>query len=158
MGYERAWWVTSLAFFSGSLYAQYEEQIYNAANRWWILVGIVLGIAAIIASGVEYLLVLPYIAIPIIAIVLLNRSGYSRWIEQKDSSSTNSLSDKIKAILTFLSKISYELYLVHGVVIIMLRGHFVYIKDNYLYGLLVIVCSILLATAIHKVLSIKLLR
>lgn len=158
LGYERAWWVTTLAFFSGCLYAQYEEQIYDAVNHWWALFLIIMGTAICVVSRVEYLLLLPYIAIPIVIIILINRIGYSQWIEEQIYPPHKSFQNKSRRILDYLSKISYELYLVHGAVIIILRGHFIHIENDYLYGLLVMICSILLASIIRKILSIKLLR
>lgn len=156
-GYERAWWVTTLAFESGCIYALYEKQIYRFMSRWWAMILSVIFVMGIIISQIEQLLVLPYTVIPIVAIVLLNKSGYPNWISTKERINLcpmlSFISNKLKSILTHLSEISYELYLVHGALIVILRGEYIYIYNDYLFALLLISSSIFIAKIIHKGLS-----
>lgn len=147
LGYERAWWVSNLAFCTGVVYAQSEWRIYSIAHRGWAIVASAVVVAGIVASGQELLLPLAYIFIPITAIALLDRLGYSRWIDQPGRGGV------WRIMLGKLSQISYELYLVHGVAIVMLRGRHIYIDNDYLFACAVIGLSIAGAYFTHQALE-----
>ncbi len=159
MGYERAWWVTNLAFLSGVCYAKYEDEFFSFVNSWYgflVFVAIVIGL---MLTNLEFLLSLTYLYIPIIAIVLLHRLGYVSWIENNYEGSSKSvqwLDKKTKSIFNFLSKISYELYLVHGMIIALFRGKHIYIKSDGLYIFSVFTGAILLAYLLHSLFNVSL--
>ena len=141
--FERAWWVTTLAFLSGVIYAYYEKTLYHAIGSVWGLIlsiGITFGI---IYSNIELLLLLPYLVIPIVVIVLLNKSGYVQWIQREEGGC-------IRNILNSLSSISYELYLIHGIAIYFMPS---YLGDGILFVLAVICSSITFAYLYHWLLS-----
>lgn len=162
-GYERAWWATTLAFFSGSLYAEYESKIYRYAKRWWALALALLFVASLVVADIEYLLPLAYLVIPVVAIVLMNRLGYAAWIDREGGKSGEpkasigaQIDQGIRQLMAYLARISYELYLVHGVLIIVFRGDLIYICSDYTYALAVVVGSILAADLLHGLFHLKL--
>ncbi len=154
LGYERAWWVTTLGFWAGSVYARWELAIYATICKWWglaIALALVLGIIWI---GIEALLPLAYIFIPIVIVRLLGLLRYTTWIDSKQPAGWMPLwlDRGLRAILAWLSEISYELYLVHGIVIVALHG----LSDTPVsYSLAVIASSIVVAYAIHWVLGLS---
>ncbi|MDO4691628.1 MAG: acyltransferase family protein [Porphyromonadaceae bacterium] len=162
-GYERAWWVTTLAFFSGSVYAEYEAKIYGYANRWWAIGLSSLFVGLLVLADVAYFLPLAFVVIPIVAIVLMNRLGYTAWVDRaksREDAPKHPIGAKIdkgiRQLLAYLARISYELYLVHGVLIIVFRGELIYICSDYGYALAVIVGSILAADLLHSLFHLKL--
>lgn len=162
-GYERAWWVTTLAFFSGTVYAEYESYLYPRINRIWVIGLCLAFVGLLVWANIEYLLPLAYLVIPIVAITWINRLGYATWIErtQKHDHDTSRslrphLDTMLRSVLNYLAKISYELYLVHGALIVVFRSHNIYIHSNYGYALAVILGSILTADLLHRLLHLRL--
>ncbi len=161
LGYERAWWVTNLAFLSGTLYARFEKQIFSFAYTWFGIGLFSLIVLALLWLNVEFLLSLTYLFIPIVAIVLLHRLGYVKWIEnayQGTSQTLSSLDRGVKKVFNFLSSISYELYLVHGMMIVLLRGKHIYIASDYIFMLSVFVGAIALAYVLHQLFNLRLTK
>ena len=54
-------------------------------------------------------------------------------------------------IIIFLSSISYEIYLVQGIVLYLLRGPVLYIANDMIFILLSIINIVLLALGVHKI-------
>ena len=54
-------------------------------------------------------------------------------------------------IIIFLSSISYEIYLVQGIVLYLLRGPVIYIANDMIFILLSIINIVLLALGVHKI-------
>lgn len=153
LGYERAWWVTTLGFWAGSVYARWEEQIYTVISKWWGLL-IALGlVAGIIRLGIEELLPLTYLVIPIAIVRLLALTRYTAWIDSGRPARwmPQWLDRGLRAVLGFLSLISYELYLVHGLMIILLHGLF---ASPVVYSLAVIASSIAVAYLAHRLIKL----
>lgn len=109
--FPRNWWITNLAFFSGVIYAKYEQQLYKWLSRYEILIGVLLFIGLLLKLNIVMLLPLAYLFIPAIIVVYLHRWGYSNWILDENKGRS------LKKGLLFLSSISFELYLIHGFVI-----------------------------------------
>lgn len=143
MHFERAWWVTTLSFLSGVIYAYYEETLYRTFSSWWGLALSVGLTAGIIYSNIELLLLIPYLFIPIVVIALINKTGYAQWIQRGKRG-------YVRRILDSLSSVSYELYLLHGMVIYFLSA---YLGRGLLFASTVIVSSIVLAYLYHWVLN-----
>ena len=57
-------------------------------------------------------------------------------------------------IIFYLGEISYELYIVHGLVIKFLRSNYIYIQDNNIYFLLSILLSIVTSVLLKKLVKI----
>lgn len=60
------------------------------------------------------------------------------------------------AVLGFLGKISLELYLIHGAMILLLRSELVYIGSDVLFALAVLLSSVLAALLLNRL--FKLIR
>lgn len=151
--YERAWWVTTLGFWTGCVYARWEEDIYAVISKWWGLTIALTSVAVIIKTEIVELLPLAYIAIPLVIVRILNLSRYTTWIDNSMAISWMPLwiDRMLRSALAFLSKVSYELYLIHGVMIIALYGLF---ADPLVYSLAVITSSISIAYITHKLLGL----
>lgn len=54
--------------------------------------------------------------------------------------------------LQFVGNISFELYMLHGLFIILFRGNHIYISNDFIYAVLVIICSILSAFLMNLIL------
>ncbi len=161
LGYERAWWVTNLAFLSGALYARFEKQIFSFAYSFLGIALLSITVLALLLLNIEVLLSLTYLFIPIVAIVVLHRLGYVGWIEdgyQGQNKLLTSLDRAVKRGFSFLTSISYELYLVHGMMIVLLRGNHIYIHSDYFYILSVFFGAILLAYVLHQLLNFRLTK
>lgn len=143
--FARNWWITSLAFFSGVIYAQYEKPIYHWVSRYEVLLAILLLVALLVKVNITLLLPIAYLFIPIVIVVYLHRWGYSNWILN------HSKGRKIKNILLFLSSISFELYLIHGFVINLLSPLEL---STWSYSALVLILSLILAYLYKQILSI----
>jgi Acyltransferase family. len=143
INYGRCWWVSTLAFSVGMYYRVYIEQVNAIVTKKifklsYLPIGCVF-IIGILKLNIEMLYSLTYIVIPLLVII--------PFCFYKDF--------KINKIIGFLSSISYEIYLIHICVFSMLRNRFIYIESTYLYVLLTIIITILLAYPIHKVCNLR---
>lgn len=143
--FARNWWITNLAFFSGVVYAQWEQQIYQWLSKYVSLIGILLIVGLLIKINIVALLPLAYLLIPMTIVVYLHRWGYSAWIVDSHRGKY------IKLLLYWLSSISFELYLIHGFVINLLRPLGL---SMWVYSALVFVLSLLLAWLYKQVLAL----
>lgn len=158
-GWARAWWITAFAFISGCYVAEYYR---SGVKLWQQLLFIFIAFATtalIIKTGNILLLLIPYLFIPIAIILLLEICGYGRLItslEKNPEHATTFISRARKSLskvfLNFLPQISYELYLIHGIVLAYLRP---LISDDTLYSLSVLTTSIALAALYHYLLYSK---
>lgn len=143
--FARNWWITNLGFFSGVLYAHYEGQLYGWISRYWVLAGILLLVGGLVKVNIILLLPLAYLLIPMTIVVYLHRLGYSTWIVDERRGVG------IKPVLLWLSSISFELYLVHGFVITLLRPLGL---SMWVYSAAVLVLSLLLAYLYKRLLML----
>lgn len=171
LDYGRAWWATTLAFATGALYAEYEQEIFSLMNKWWVVLISLCLILLTLLLPWDVFIPLAFIPIPLLIVKLLNVCGYCKAIDKlysnTDSSASSAEDNKMhpstkmqtviisrcKSILSFLSKISFELYLIHGVWIALLRGAHIFIQNDMLYSGVVILLSILSAWLIHLALN-----
>lgn len=138
--FERAWWVTLPSFVTAVGFACYRNHLYPIIMRWWVMLLMIFGVVAIVLSEVELLLLLSYCFIPLVVVALL---GYIRlpW-------------GKLRSV-QFLGSISYEIYLLHGIFIQLLRGRHISISSDLLYSIVVITLSILSAYLFHRMLLVS---
>lgn len=127
MHFERAWWITTAAFVSGVVYAYKKEELLSFFRRKTVFASVCFLIIVVIYSKVVVLLLFPYLFIPILIITILSYTGFPA----------------NNKILIFLGNISYEIYLLHGVFIVLLRGKHIYIHSDYVYAVAVFVATIL---------------
>lgn len=138
-GFDRCWWVCSLAFPTGLFFAEYESSIYAFCSKRYINYFLVLALCGLVFIGI-YLTGNPifwaicYVFIPATAALIIARLPLDRF--------------KLP-VLRFLGTISYELYLTHITVMSFLRGNLVYISPNAFFVASVLFLTLGLAYGLH---------
>lgn len=145
MGFDRNWWATPLAFSVGAAYCAYEPVIRNlvSCKRSFIvstamyvcLFGILMICSAVFKSNIST--VLAYSLLPLLVVNLFIRIDLSRLSKNR--------------IIIFLSGISFEIYLLHGILIDFFRGTF------YLSGIpliAVVIAVTLISAVLFRLLSV----
>lgn len=95
-------------------------------------------------TGVNLLVIIfSNVAALIFTLLILILSGY---IEFKNK------------VFIYIGEISYEIYLIHGLWIFLLRNDVVYINNDLIYGALTLVLSILVSTILHYIFKIILIK
>lgn len=143
LGYERAWWATTLAFFSGLMFGTYEEILYPYLRSWWGILLMIMMVLMLRLQPWELMLPLAFMLIPILILVFLHLSGYNAWLDgmyaevrTSEGASLRQLqpiSGLIASGLMLLATISFELYLIHGIWIRTLRGAMMWVTNDALY-------------------------
>jgi peptidoglycan/LPS O-acetylase OafA/YrhL len=139
-GYDRCWWICSLSFPAGAIFADYEKRVYAYCDRGLLqfLVALVIPsilFIAIYLTGNPYLWTLCYVCIPVIVALLLARFPLER------------LSGRV---IAFLSMISYEIYLCQGIPMELFRGKW-WIASDIVFVFVVYAATILTAYLVHMV-------
>ncbi|WP_336837805.1 acyltransferase family protein [Sphingobacterium siyangense] len=138
--YERAWWVSSLAFPSGLIYRFREKEIIAVTHKTlyhFILAPLAcIFIYSLVQTKIELLFPIVYFIIPALIVNLLS---FLNWKNDK--------------IFTYLGKISYEVYLLHGFWIYLLRGKHIFIASDYLYILTIFSFTFISAVFLHRLLN-----
>lgn len=127
--YQREWWVSVLGFPTGLVFKYHQ----GAITIWFkgvfrkisgiFLLSVVCG--CLMMTRTEWLYIFVYSLIPVITVLVISRLGIPK-----------------PRFLMFLGDISYEIYLLHGVWIVFLRGRHIYITSDYLYVFLVVLLTI----------------
>lgn len=132
LAYDRAWWVSALGFPMGLIY-KYRQQalnvVFNSIYKkvFGLLFFSAVG-ACLIQTRTEWLYTLVYALIPVIVTLLISCFDFPK-----------------PKLLGFLGGISYEIYLLHGVWIVLLRGKYIHITSDAFYILTVF--SLTIATS-----------
>lgn len=139
-GYDRCWWVSSLAFPTGLLF-RYKERVFmkigsSAVSSILFLITSCAIVYMLIRSKIEDLLPVAYIFIPLLIIIPVENLRF-----------TNS------SILRFFGKISYEIYLFHGFFYFLLRGNSIYIQSDFIYLMSVNSMTVLSAYLLSETLT-----
>lgn len=136
MGYDRCWYISILAFPFGLYYKMKEVKIkslWSSSIRYYLTIPLSLcALALCVKSTNEYLFLLCYILIPFI--------GANLWTRINIEKCGN-------VIVSFVAGISYEMYLVHGLVMNLIHD---YISSNVLFVILTYLLTILLAYCLSK--------
>lgn len=147
-GFDRCWWICSLAFPTGIYFAEYEASIFSFCEKresyYWLAI-FALGSAftgCYLTHNVAFW-TLCYLFIPLIGALLIARIP-SRWFHLP--------------ILTFLGTISYEIYLVHITAMNLLRGEFIQMRSNVLFVIAVLAITLAAAFIIHRMNSMILYK
>jgi len=146
LGYDRCWWIGSLAFPTGSFIACYEQTILDFCRRRKYNYCVLLIISCIV-FGVLYLTNRPliwtfcYVFIPIIVYLIVLRLPLERFQSK---------------LVLFIAMISYEIYLCQGIAMDFFRGR-IWVQSDLAFIILVYSFTILLAGIVH-VLSKRLFR
>lgn len=144
------WWFNaSFLFFIGMIFAEFEENLIGfAKKKYFIMLSIALAATVILINLTSYMLrnfsyygtpfyvrfhILAY-QLPLIVFCLMTFLLITMKLQFKNF------------LLKFLGKIALELYLIHYLFLIVLKG----MKSDFLYIILVYVFAILLASVLHK--------
>lgn len=138
-GFDRCWWVCSLAFPTGLFFAAYKSSIYSFCSKRNFNFFLALTLCGLLFIGLfltgnPMCWSLCYVFIPATAALIIARLPLDRF--------------KLP-ILRFLGAISYELYLTHITVMSFLRGNLVYISPNALFVASVLFLTLGLAYGLH---------
>jgi len=139
-GYDWCWWICSLAFPTGALFARKEKEIYAFCEakpyRYYALLGVlaILFLALYLPRN-PYVWTLCYILIPTIVALLIARLPIGRLHGP---------------VIMFISGISYEIYLCHGIPMVLFSDRLP-IRQPLLFILAVYAATILLAFIIHRI-------
>ncbi|WDF68346.1 acyltransferase family protein [Sphingobacterium oryzagri] len=140
VGYDRAWWVSNLAFPLG-LFFRYKEKVIISYSRTRfgnlalvpLLCFLVL---ALVLLKIEILYAFAYVLIVMMIMILMS------YVKLPSG-----------PIFSTLGKVSYETYLIHGAVLTLLRGKHVYIMNGYLYLATAIILTLILSIITHSFFS-----
>ncbi len=137
-GFDRAWWVSNLAFPFGMLYQSQESRIIGFSRTKIgnvLFVPFCLALAFLFAIfKIEFLYIFSYVFIVLAVIILLSYSGLPKG-----------------NLFNFLGRISYETYLVHGLVYFIFRGNHIFIQNNWVYLGVSLFSTICLAYIFHQI-------
>ncbi len=133
LGFTRNWWVHAFAFPAGVSYMYLEENILSwanerKANSLLALIALLAFFVLFYLSGNQYLWILCYVVVPLACTVV---------------SSLLPIEKLNGPIIRFLGKVSYEIYLFHGIAIAVLRGSRIYIQSDagYIAGVYLMTLS-----------------
>lgn len=143
LGYNKIWFYSVGAFPIGLLYANYEKRIiFELQNRYVYFIVVLFFIMILrylISLHLSFTDFVYFAIFPVVVFVLLSRVNTSK---------TN------LTFVTFLSSISFELYLSQAMAMDVFRGEFFYVKSDWLYIFFVYVLLFFLAYVIHKFCSL----
>lgn len=143
VGFERCWYVSVIMFPLGMLYADKENELVTLLNRYrariW-LIPLMMGITCTcfimqtIISSIVAFMALTIALVFVMISIEVERIG------------------KI-GLFSFLSAISYEIYLCHGVVMKMCRGKYLNITEDWMFVIVVVAMTLILASVVKYIVS-----
>lgn len=143
IGFGRWWYVSVIMFPLGMLYADKENELVTLLNRYrariW-LIPMMMGITSvcfIIQTVVSS--IIAYMALTIALVFVMTSTEVERI-------------GKI-GVFSFLSAISYEIYLCHGVAMKMCRGKYFNITDDWMFVIAVVALTLILASVVKYIVS-----
>lgn len=143
VGFERCWYVSVIMFPLGMLYADKENELISFLNRYkariWLIplmMGIT-GICFIMQTVVSS--IVAFMALTIALVFVMTSTEVERI-------------GKI-GVFSFLSAISYEIYLCHGVAMKMCRGEYLNISDDWMFVIAVVALTLILASGVKYIVS-----
>lgn len=143
IGFERCWYVSVIMFPLGMLYADKENELVSLLNRYrariWLIpmmMGIT-GVCFIIQTVVSS--IIAYMALTIALVFVMISIEVERI-------------GKI-GVFSFLSAISYEIYLCHGVAMKMCRGKYLNITEDWMFVIAVVALTLILASVVKFIVS-----
>lgn len=156
------WWVNScFSFFAGIYWTSYKDKysVINKNIKKVVCYLIIVSFVSVIILGVQFLTsgytihdffqyneLADCVMKKPVSIVFMNILCVSLMIIMFCILRKVKLNDKV---FNFLGKISFELYLYHGIIMYLLRNKYCYLKYDFIYAVLVIGLSILLATLMN---------
>ena len=143
------WYVSCFALFLGVLWASFEEKILSVIKKRYIICALIF----LFLFGAYYLLSGRIIALFPYARVDLWLPGINAVIFVI---CVLLLLLKIRVgnkIMAFLGEISFEIYMTHGLFLLLLRNDFVYIENGVLFSLITVFGTVAAAWIIHLAIS-----
>lgn len=138
LGWGYWWYACTLALTIGVFWATYEKQLFSFIQKHFRLVSLVVVIVGlfvcVLYKTYEKMLFEQFLNVSFILVVLL----YSMKFEIHSR------------VLSFLSTISFEIYVIHGLVMGLLLRTGVVMNSSYLFIPLVLLLSVLAAFLLHK--------
>lgn len=143
IGFERCWYVSVIMFPLGMLYAEKENELVTLFNRYkariW-LIPLMMGITGIcFIMQTVVLSIVAFMALTIALVFVMTSTEVERI-------------GKI-GVFSFLSAISYEIYLCHGVAMKMCRGEYLNISDDWMFVIAVVALTLILASVVKYIVS-----
>lgn len=140
-GFDRCWYVSSLAFPTGVIAGKYINNIkviISSGIGYFIFVPVCISlIGLLVYSGNEIMYMFVYILIPIMITIICMKIRLEDFCMFK--------------LVSFLCRISYEIYLCQGISMSLLRGNKYYIENDYVYIIFVLALTVALAFLINKI-------
>lgn len=138
-GFDRCWWICSLAFPAGIYFSQHETSVFmfckkKPLNYWMLVVSFALAIVACFITGNLALRSLCFLFSSLLGALLVARLPIDRFR---------------LPVLRFIGAISYEIYLTHITVMCCLRESTIHIDSQALYILAVLAVTGTAAWGIH---------
>lgn len=142
----RCWYISIWGFVVGNIYAENESLVVKKFNQhkilYYLTVPALMGLMAIcyvlgviLPSSVQIAFSMVYAIVPMVFALILQKLEVSRLAESK--------------ILNYLSRISYELYLTHGVVILLLGKVGMFSDNGVLFLVSVLLLTVCLAAFVR---------
>lgn len=140
MNFERSWWVSVLGFPMGFIFCSYQAKFWTFVNTdlnkiLFILFFLAIG-AGLALMKIEILYIFVYAIIPVIVITFISLFEIPR-----------------QKYLIFLGAISFEMYLLHGMWIFLLRGQMIQLHSDYTYVFAVFLLTLVTAYLLKLVLA-----
>jgi len=139
-GFDRCWWICSLAFPTGVFFAEYESSLFSFCGQkefhyWLTLIILILAFIACYLTRNPFIWTLCYVFVPIIGALIIARIPLDRLRH---------------GILQFVGMISYEIYLVHITAMSFLRGDLIYLSSDFLFVVITLCLTIGIAYGVHS--------
>ena len=142
----RCWYISIWGFVVGNIYAENESLVVKKFNQhkflYYLTVPTLMGLMAfcyvlgvILPSSVQISFSMVYAIVPMVFALILQKLDVTRLSESK--------------VLKFLSGISYELYLTHGVVILLLSKTGLFVDNGVLFLVSVLLLTVGLAAFVR---------
>lgn len=143
VGFERCWYVSVIMFPLGMLYADKENELVTLLNRFrariW-LIPLMMGFTGMcFITQTVFSSIIAYMALTIALVFVMTSTEVERI-------------GKI-GVFSFLSAISYEIYLCHGVAMKMCRGKYFNITDDWMFVIAVVALTLILASFVKYIVS-----
>lgn len=149
LGFELWWYQTSFVFVLGIAFSSYEESIIKFIKKYYVAVLLFsLAFFVVLAKHKwEIYWLVPSLETELLLVAVLSFLFLVSFF---------TLSLKLKTdnkILDFLGKISFEIYMVQGALMLVLRNEQVYVQNDILWSVLVVAGSLLFAFVFNKFFS-----
>ena len=139
-GFDRCWWICSLAFPTGVFFAEYEKAIFTFCGKkeayyWLTIIILALAFAACYLTRNPIIWTVCYVFIPIMGALIIARIPL----------------DRLRLLfLRFVGMISYEIYLIHISAMSFLRGDRIYLSSDLLFVVITLCLTTGIAYGIHS--------